>query len=98
MYKLWEFMFEFIGWLLILASPFFAGLIIGAIIYFPNPDETKLIISILVASLGLIIGIIWATRIWRRTGTIRFLSRIMETPDLDKMKWKENQDSDANTD
>jgi len=97
MYKLWEFMFEFIGWLLILASPFFAGLTIGAIIYFPNPNETRLTISILIASFGLIIGAIWATRIWRKTGTMRFLSRIMETPDLDKMKWKENKDSESNS-
>ena len=78
-----ELITEIIGWLQIVASPFLIGLIIGAIIYFPKPDTTKLIIAIVIATTGLCIGIIWATRVWRKKGTIHFMSRIMATPELD---------------
>lgn len=37
----------------------FIGLGIAAFIYFPNPTETRMIIAIIVAVLGLIIGIVW---------------------------------------
>lgn len=35
------------------------------------------------ATIGLVIGIIWATRQWKGKGTIWFMSRIMATPELD---------------
>ena len=55
---------EVIGWLQIVASPLLAGLIIAAFIYFPNPTIWRLIIAIGVALLGLIVGILFATRTW----------------------------------
>ena len=81
--SLFEFFTEMIGWIQIVASPFLIGSIIGAIVYFPNPDTTKLIIAIIIAATGLFIGIIWATRVWRKKGTIHFMSRLMSTPELD---------------
>lgn len=39
--------------------------------------------GIIVATIGLVIGIIWATRQWKGKGTIWFMSRIMATPELD---------------
>lgn len=88
MYKIFEWITEAIGWLQIVASPLLIGLGIGAFVYFQNPTTTRLVIGISFATLGLIIGILWATKIWKTNGTIWFMSRIMATPELDK---KENE-------
>jgi hypothetical protein len=78
-----ESMMEVFGWVQIVASPLSLGIVIGAIIYLSQPNSTRLAIAVSAASIGLIIGIIWATRVWKRDGTMRFLSRTMETPDID---------------
>lgn len=88
-FRVFEFMTGAIGWLQIVASPLLIGLIVGAIIYFSNPTTTRLVLGISVATLGLIIGIIWATKQWKRKGTIWFMSGIMATPELD------NQDEET---
>ena len=85
-----EYFFEIIGWLQIVASPLSAGLIIGAIIYFSKPNRTTLIIAIVIATIGLIIGVIWATKIWRKKGTMHFMSRIMATPEIEKKDEDQN--------
>jgi|SRR5687767_13268636 len=74
---------EIVGWLQIFVSPFLVGLIIGSIIYFFNPGTTRLIIAVFITITGLFTGIVWANRIWRKKGTIHFMSRIMATPELD---------------
>lgn len=84
-FKVFEFITEFIGWLQIVASPLLIGLAIGALIYFSNPSIIRLILGIIVATTGLVLGIIWATKIWRGKGTIFFLSRNMATPELDNL-------------
>ena len=81
--SLFEYFTEIMGWLQIVASPFLAVSIIGAFIYFSKPNTTRLIVAIAIVTIGLIIGIIWATRVWRKKGTIHFMSRIMATPELD---------------
>lgn len=91
MFKIFEYITEAVGWLQIVASPLLIGLGIGAVVYFPNPTTTRLIIGISIAALGLIVGILWATKIWKtKEGTIWFLSRIMATPELDKNETKTN--------
>lgn len=79
-----EYFTELVGWIQIVASPFLAGLIIGAIIYLSKPNRLTLIIAIIIATTGLTIGVIWATRVWRKKGTMHFMSRVMATPELDK--------------
>jgi hypothetical protein len=79
-----EYFLEIIGWLQITASPLLIGLLTGAVIYFLNPNLLTLIIGSIITATGFIIGIIWATRVWRKHGTMHFLSRIMATPELDK--------------
>lgn len=91
MSKIFEFITEVIGWLQIVASPLLIGLGIGALVYFSNPTNTRLVIGITVAVLGLIIGILWATKIWKTKGTISFMSRIMATPELDKKETETNE-------
>lgn len=58
-------------------------------IYFSNPTTLRLVIAIAVVIIALIVGIILATRIWKKQGTMHFVSRIMaseELDDLDKEK------------
>ncbi len=96
MFKIFRYITEAIGWLQIVASLLPIGLGIGAAIYFPNPTTTRLIIGISIATLGLIIGILWASKIWKtKESTIWFVSRIMATPELDK---KETETNDTQTD
>lgn len=83
MSRIFEYLMEIVGWLLIVCSPLLIGLTIGIVIYLSDPNETRLIIGIALTSLGLLVGILWATRIWKTTGTMWFLSRIMATPELD---------------
>lgn len=83
LFRVFEIFTEVIGWIQIVASPLLIGFIIGAIIYFTNPTKIRLISGIAVATIGLTIGIIWATREWKKNGTIRFMSRIMDSPELD---------------
>jgi hypothetical protein len=71
------------GWLQIVASPLLIGAIIGVIIYVTNPGSTTLFIGIVITTIGLIIGIVWATRVSKKEGASRFISKIIETPDID---------------
>ena len=82
--SLFDLFAEVIGWLQIFASPFLIGLIIGALIYFPKPNTSRSVIAILVIILGLVTGIIWATRAWKKKGTIHFMSKLTANPELDK--------------
>lgn len=81
-----DYFFEVIGWLQIAASPLLFGLIIGTLIYFSNPGSFRLVIAIVVAIIGLVTGIIFATRVWKKVGTMHFVSRVMATPELDDLE------------
>ena len=95
MQKVFEWFIQIIGWLQIAASPLLIGLVIGAAICFPTPTTIRLIIGITVAAIGLIIGILWANKIWKtKEGTMSFLSRVMATPELDK-KEKETRENES---
>ena len=96
MHRIFEYMMGIIAWLQIVASPLIIGLGIGAFIYFPNPTLTRLSIAIIISVLGLIIGIVWANRIWKTKGTLWFISQVSATPDLDNLienEAKKNKDS-----
>jgi predicted Na+-dependent transporter len=92
MFQILETIMKVISWFRIVLSPLFIGLAIGAFVYLPNPTNTRLAIGITIISLSLIIGIVWATRVWNsKEGTIWFVSRISATPDLDKNQKDENK-------
>lgn len=74
---------EVLGWLRIVLSPLLIGIIIAAFIYYSEPSTLRLVLALVVIALGLVIGIIWATRVWKKEGTMAFLSREIATPDLD---------------
>jgi hypothetical protein len=91
MHRVFEYIFEIIGWIQIVASPFIMGLGIAAFIYFPNPTYTRLFFGIIVAVLGLVIGIVWANKIWKTKGTMWYISQVSATPDLDNLNEKETE-------
>ena len=89
-HKTFELITEIVGWILIVLSPTLIGIAFGLAFYFNLPNDFGLIISNLIAITGLTIGIIWATKKFRTTGTIHFLSRISATPELDNVEKTES--------
>jgi len=83
--KILEWLTSFIAWLQIVASPLFFGLIIGLVVYEIYPTAIGLILGIAVANLGLVVGIIFATKIWKKRGTVDFISRVSASPELDNL-------------
>ena len=74
---------EVFGFSRIVASPLLIGLAIGFVVYVSKPDNMRLIIAIIIASLGLIIGIIWAIKIWKKKSTLDYITTAT-SPDFDK--------------
>lgn len=68
-----------IGWLQIVASPLLIGIGIAAGLYALFPHRITSFISIAIVVLAFVIGIIWATKIARKRGTINFMSRYSST-------------------
>jgi hypothetical protein len=79
-----ELLFEIIGGIRIAISPTIIGCIIGAIVYYNDPSPVRLTIAIGIATLGLVIGILWAVRVFQTRGTMRFLSTISEDNTMDE--------------
>ncbi len=96
--RVFGFITEVYGYIQIVLSPFLIGLIIGAIVYFTGPNTNRLIIGIIVAVAGLLVGIVWANKHWKEKGTIHFISRVMATPELDKSEEEINPKIGSNKD
>lgn len=87
MFRFFESFTQFIGWLQIVASPSLIGVAVGAAVYFSHTTVTRLVLGIVIAVVGTIIGCVWATRVMKsRNGTVWFMSRITATPELDDNK------------
>jgi hypothetical protein len=76
-------LFDWVGWLKIMASPLLLGVILGIVSYLTIPNSTGLLIGSGLALVGLLAGILWANRVRRRQGTIDFFARTIATPELD---------------
>lgn len=77
-----ELITELIGWVSIAISPLLIGSLLGLLIYIFKTDRIGLILAILAAGSGLITGIVWASRIWKKEGTIQFLSRLISSEQM----------------
>ena len=88
MSKVFEYIISIVYWLRIMASPLLIGCAIGVLIYFSNRNTTTLGIGIAISTIGLIVGILWATKIWKTKGTIGYISEIDATPDIDNFNEK----------
>ena len=74
---------EALGWVQIMLSPTLVGLVLGGLFYLYSSDLVGKIGGLVIATSGLVIGLIWATHAKKKHGTIWFLSRTMATPELD---------------
>lgn len=81
--KLFRIITEIFGWLQIVASPFLISVVIALGVYFVWQDEIGFVTAIMISITGLMTGIILATRVWKRKGTINFISQINVTPELE---------------
>jgi|LakMenE01Jun11ns_1017448.scaffolds.fasta_scaffold9472242_1 hypothetical protein len=74
--KLIEIILEFIGWLQITIGVTMLAGLIALVTYLKWSNEKGKIAALTIISIGFILGAIWATRIWKKHGTIAWLSRI----------------------
>ena len=70
---------DLIGWLQIVVGSTIIGALIGGLFYYFLNSSTGNIIAISLMVLGFLVGVVWATRIWIKTGTVEWLSRIRRT-------------------
>lgn len=83
MNKLFEIITEIVGWLQIFLSPVLIGSALGFAIYYYIPNDLGFLVAILIFVLGIIIGVFWATKLFKTSGTIHFISRIAATEVLE---------------
>lgn len=77
MEKIFDIIMEIIYWFLIFLSPFLISVIIAVIVYFNNPTNHWLPLSLLI--LGAIIGVVLAERIRRKYGTATYMGVCRQT-------------------
>ena len=71
-----KFLLEIIGWCQIAFGTTLIAVLIAAGIYFSWTNHTAKVIAVVIICVGFMLGSIWATIIWRKHGTIEWLSGI----------------------
>lgn len=84
-----DYLTEVVGWIQIVVSILLFAILPALWIYFSDPTSLRLVIAIGIVLLGLIGGIIFATKTWKTKGTINFISRASASPELDNIDNKE---------
>ena len=74
--KLIEIILEIIGWLQITLGVTLAAGLVALVIYLAWNTQSGKKASIILLAIGFFIGAFWATRIWKKHGTVAWLSRI----------------------
>jgi hypothetical protein len=74
-------------------SPTLIGAFIGVIVFYSYQNIYGLTIAIVIFIAGIVIGIKWATNVWRKSSTEEYLSRVSATPDLDNLEKSEKKSS-----
>ena len=74
--KIFEIILEIIGWFIIVIGVTLGAALIAFVIYLKWTNQTGGTMAIIICSLGFILGAIWANRIWKKHGTIAWLSQI----------------------
>lgn len=80
--KIIEWITAFLAWIQIVVSPLIIGSVIGIFVYKNYPTEMGAMIGILIAVLGLLFGVIWATKVWKSRGTVEFMSKVSSNSQL----------------
>jgi ABC-type dipeptide/oligopeptide/nickel transport system permease subunit len=58
-------------------------------VYIKYPSSTGLVIGIFISAMGLMIGILIASRIGKKHGTVDFISSVTASPELDNLDKQE---------
>ena len=74
---------ELINWLRIAISPLLIGVLMGCLVYLKMGHD-GLVPGMVITATGGIVGVLWATKIWKKQGTTNFISKIDASPELDK--------------
>lgn len=89
MFKIFDFITEFVGALLIAASPILISIFIGFVLYYNFPSTFIFVVAV---SIGIVVGVKLAVSKFKsKSGTIAFLSRTSATPDLDHLDSSKNE-------
>lgn len=78
--RLFKHFTEVLGWLCIAASPALAGALAGFLVYLAIPEVAGMVLGLLIMLAGILTGGTWATRIWRKRGTMSFLANEKKLP------------------
>lgn len=73
----------------IVLSPTLIAVLVALLVFQQLPNSKGFMAGIVIILIGLIIGIVWAVRIWKKTGTNEYMSRVNASPDFDKIKKNE---------
>ncbi len=84
--NVFEWLTSIIAWVQIVLSPTLFGCIVGFFIYKNYSNIYGLITGIVIALSGLIVGVIFATRVWKKRGTVEFISIVDASPELDNLE------------
>ena len=80
MRRIFSILIETIFWLQFFITPVGLGALIGIFIYIGN--KRLLWLSIIIMSISVVIGVLYAERVRRKHGASRYASRILSTPDI----------------
>lgn len=74
---------EMTGWLLIVIRATVLSFLVGGVLYLGLQGAAGLVLGVAVLLLGMFLGVTFATRKYKTTGTIDSISRVSATPELD---------------
>ncbi|WP_341907073.1 hypothetical protein [Fluviicola taffensis] len=83
-FKFFDEISEIVGWLQIVSSATVLSFLLGCVLFVCLQGAAGLVLGIAVLLLGMFLGVTFATRKYKTTGTIDLLSRVDATPELDK--------------
>lgn len=72
--KFIAFLIDCLGWLRIAASPILISIALAVALYINLPNNWNLALALVTIQLGIIVGIMWASRVWKKHGTMNFLA------------------------
>ncbi len=76
--------FDSISWIKIFISPFLVGAIAGTLLWMAGNGLLFKLASVACFALGTALGIFFAEKVRKKTGTQEFVSRIYRTPETEK--------------
>lgn len=84
MIKVIAYFIAIINWIKIALSPTIIGGVLGGIVYLNFRNSVGLAIGVGIFCTGILVGITWATNVWKKKGTSYFMSRNQASPDIDE--------------